>query len=118
MPSPRNKHQQAFEVKTSLGYKIINSDDIIFLEAKGKFTIIHFDNHSKLITYHLLKWYTKYLIEPYFLRCHKSYTINCSFINHYTNKEIVMIEGSKVPLSSNRAYSFKEKLKQFTLLKV
>jgi len=97
-----------FEVKTSLGYKMIDCHNIVFLEAKGKFTIIHHDEQSDIITYHLLKWYSEYLFEPYFFRCHNSYSINCSYVNCYTYKEIVMKDGSKVPLSKGRLSSLRE----------
>lgn len=100
-----------FEVKTSLGYKMIDCHNIVFLEAKGKFTIIHLDEKSEIITYHLLKWYSEYLFESYFFRCHHSYSINCSYVDYYTRKEIVMKDGSKVPLSRGKLSSFKVKLR-------
>lgn len=117
MNTLKSNHREVFEVKTSIGYKIIDSNNIVFLEAKGKFTIIHLDDQSQLITYHMLKWYTKYLFEPHFFRCHNSYSINCSYANCYTNKKIIMIEGSKVPLSRSRSSSLKENLKYFSLIK-
>lgn len=113
MPSSINNHQKVFEVKTSLGYKIIDSDNIVFLEAKGKFTIIHFDDHSKLITYHMLKWYTKFIFEPFFFRCHKSYIINCSFVEYYTCIGIILKDCTKIPLSRSKTFSFKENLISF-----
>ena len=114
MDTKKSNHRQVFEVKTSIGYKIIDSNKVVFLEAKGKFTIIHFDDHSHIITYHMLKWYNQYLFEPHFFRCHNSYSINCSYANCYTNKKIIMIEGSKVPMSRSRSRSLKENLKFFS----
>lgn len=111
MNNLKSNHQQIFEVKTSIGYKIIDSNNILFLEAKGKFTIIHFVDQSYIITYHLIKWYNNHLFEPYFFRCHNSYSINCSYVNCYNSKEIVMVEGTKVPLSRSRLSSLKEDLK-------
>ena len=115
MNSPKSNNQQVFEVKTSKGYKMIDSNNIVFLEAKGKFTIIHFVDQSDIITYHLLKWYFNYQFEPYFFRCHNSYAINCSYVNYYNSKEIVMADGTIVPLSRSKASSFKESLKNFLL---
>jgi len=112
MESIKRNHQQVFEVKTSLGYKIIDSHNIVFLEAKGKFTIIHLDEQSEIVTYHLLKWYSEYLFEPYFFRCHHSYSINCSYVNCYTSKEIIMKDGFKVPLSRSRLSALKEQLRR------
>ena len=112
----KSNHRQVFEVKTSLGYKMVDSNHIVFLEAKGKFTIIHFKDHSNIITFQMLIWYSKYLFEPCFFRSHNSYIVNCSYINYYTNKEIIMMQGPKVPLSRRRSSSFKENLKYFFLI--
>jgi len=118
MNNLKSNLKQIFEVKTSIGYKIIDSNNILFLEAKGKFTIIHFVDQSNIISYHLLKWYGKYLVEPYFFRCHNSYSINCSYVNCYNSKEIVMVEGSKVPLSRSKLSSLKENLKRSLEIRV
>jgi two-component system LytT family response regulator len=101
------------EVKTSKGYKIIDSSSIVFLEANGKFTIIYLDNQSNIITYHMLKWYTNHFLEPNFFRCHNSFVINSSYVNCYDSKEIVMIDGSKVPLSRGKLSALKENLRRF-----
>ncbi len=116
MNNRKSNHQQIFEVKTSIGHKIIDSNNIIFLEAKGKFTIIHFLDQSDIITYHLLKWYGNHLVEPYFFRCHNSYLINNSFVNCYSGKEVVMVEGSKVPLSRSKVSSLKENLRNIIII--
>ncbi len=115
MDTPKSNHVHAFEVKTSNGYTMVNSRSILFLEAKGKFTIIHLSNKSNIVTYHMLKWFTDYLIEPYFFRCHNSYLISCSCINYYNHKEIFLKEGPKVPLLRRRSVAFKENLKSFVL---
>lgn len=106
-------HRMVFEVKTSNGYKIIDSSSIVFLEAKGKFTIIYLDNQSNIITYHMLKWYTTHFLEPYFFRCHNSYAINTSYVDCYDSKKIVMIDGSTVPLSRRKLSALKENLIRF-----
>ena len=111
----KSNHRHVFEVKSSKGYKIVDSKEIVFLEAKGKFTIVHFADQSEIVTFHLLKWYSKISFNPCFFRCHNSYIINFSFVDSYTNKEIVLTDGSKVPLSRNKASSFKENLKSFVL---
>ena len=110
MESAKNHHLQVLEVKTSLGFKIFDSNNIVFLEAKGKFTIVHLDDQSEIITYHPLKWYTENFSEPYFFRGHHSYSINCSCVNCYSSKEIIMKDGSKVPLSRGKLSSLKEQL--------
>ena len=113
MSRSRINHHKIIEVKTSKGYKLIDSKNIVLIEAKGKFTIVYLTDQSQIITFHMLKWYTNQLSEPLFFRCHNSYTINSSYVDCYTSKVIVMNNGSRVPLARNKLSSLKENLKSF-----
>jgi DNA-binding LytR/AlgR family response regulator len=62
--------QQSFEVKTPDGLKVICIKHILYVEAARKCSIVYLDDLNTIITYHLLKWYGKYLLKPFFFRCH------------------------------------------------
>lgn len=109
--------KQTLEIKSSRGFKIICTNHILYVEAKGKFSLIYFIDGTSIVTYHLLKWYTTYLIEPLFFRCHNSYIINCCFVESYTHNEINMKISKKIPLARNKISFFKENL-EFLLGKV
>lgn len=101
---------ETIEVKTSGGFKIICKKHILYVKAEKKFSIIHFDNHIEIITYNSLKWYSKYLANPLFFRCHNSYIVNCCLIDCYNYKEVIMKGGEKILLARNRRESFKGNL--------
>jgi two-component system LytT family response regulator len=105
--------QQIIEVKTSSGFKLINSDHIIFLEARKKFSIAYLDDNTSIVTFHLLKWFCNQLHQPYFFRNHNSYIVNCSFVDSYTCHSITLKNKRKIPLSRSRILLFKENQKKF-----
>lgn len=102
------------EVKTSLGMKILHTDEIVFVEAAKKCSIVHLID-KEIITFHPLKWYNKYLIKPTFFRCHNSNIINCHFVDCFTKKDIRLKNNFKVPLSRNRSQDLVENLKKIKI---
>ena len=103
------------EIKTSKGYKIICIKNILYIEAARKCSIIYLDNTELIITYHLLKWYERYLLKPYFFRCHNSYIINCQFVDFYWNEGITLTNSSRIPISRNKVALFKENLRDLII---
>jgi DNA-binding LytR/AlgR family response regulator len=105
------KSADFIQVRISGGYKIIPVDSIVYVKAQGKFTIIFHRDLSTLVTFHVLKWYYINLTRIDFFRCHKSFLINLRYVNHFTSKEIVLINNIKIPISRDKMDSFKENLK-------
>ena len=102
---------QSIEVKTPDGFKVICIKNILYVEAARKCSIVYFDGLNTIITFHVLKWYEKYLLNPCFFRCHNSYIVNCRFVDCYCNKGITMKDKRRIRLSRNRIQSFMENLK-------
>lgn len=111
MSANNPSYQLSIEVKTSRGFKIISSNNIIYIEAARKCSIVHLNTTACVITYHLLKWYDKYLPEPHFFRCHNSYIVNCKYVDCYCNKTIILKDKDKIPLSRNKMWSFRNNLR-------
>lgn len=105
--APNNQH---IEVKTPVGFKILCIKKILYVEASRKCSIVYLDNHEVIITYHLLKWYSNYLLEPCFFRCHNSFLVNCFFVDHYCRKIVTLKNNRKIPISQNKKFAFKENL--------
>ena len=106
-----SSYQLSIEVKTPKGFKVICVRDILYIKSVRKCSIIYFYNTDNIITYHLLRWYENYLLEPFFFRCHNSYLVNCQFVDFYCHKEITLKNQNKIPLSRNNFGIFKENLK-------
>ncbi len=93
---------QLLEVRFNKKSRIINCNDIMFLEAKNKQTIVYLKDQSIIETDHLLKWDQKRLPNPDFCRSQRSYIVNFNHIDvigkdHYTFKG-----GIKVPVSYSK----------------
>lgn len=78
------------EVKTVKGSKIISKQKIVFIEANKKNTIIRIDSGQEddeiIISINPLKWFLQKLEPPDFYRCHKSFLINCHYVDCFCNK--------------------------------
>ena len=110
MDSNNALQQQSLEVKTPEGLKVICIKNILYVKAARKCSIVYLDDLNTIITYHLLKWYNKYLLNPCFFRCHNSYIVNCRFVDCFYNKTITLKDKNRIPLSRNRIRSFKKNL--------
>jgi DNA-binding LytR/AlgR family response regulator len=105
--------QKTLEVKTSLGFKVISMSEILYIEAEKKCSIVYLKGNNSIITYHPLKWFDRYLLRPHFFRCHKSYIVNCRFIDYYNHKAILLSSKKMIPVSRKLNSAFKENLKKF-----
>jgi len=115
---------QYLEVKCSKESRIINCNDIMFIEAKNKQTIVYLKDQSIIETDHLLQWYQERLPPPDFCRSHRSYIVNFNHIDVVGKDHYALKGGIKVPVSnSKRNYSreclkiFLEKSKKYSLAK-
>ncbi len=97
------------------GIKIVNQKDIVCLKADGNCTVLYFKDGSKYTDTRTLKIYENMLDEYMFFRTHKSYIINCMFLQEYITSEgtyALLTDGKEIPVSRSRTVSFREKLKQ------
>lgn len=103
----------AIEIKSSDGLRMINTRDIIYIEAAGKFSIVHTRESDTLIAYNMLKIFGNSLPVSCFFRNHYSYIISFSFVKSYSCNSITMINSEELPLSRRKLKSFKRQLKLF-----
>lgn len=85
------------------GFTIIETDEIIKLEASGNYTDFYLTKNRKLTYCRILKDFEE-LLEPHtkFMRVHKSYMINLDHVKSYCKQgEIKLIENLSVPLGDS-----------------
>ena len=87
--------QKKIQVPTNEGIKLINLNEIEFLEADGCYTIFHFINRTSMMTSKHLKSFESVLSGDNFYRISRSYIINLDCIKLY-NKQ----SGGKVTMGS------------------
>ncbi len=112
--SIRTKSSDKLTISHSRGIKIVNIEDIEYLEAKGNCTDIYFKDKSKYTDTRTLKVYENILDSSLFFRTHKSFMINISYLKEYLTSQgnIAVLQSSKqVPVSRSKTKEFTTLLK-------
>jgi len=100
----------------SYGFKVMNTDEIIRLEAEDCYTHIVSTNEKKLTVSKTLRDFEDRLPGKYFFRIHKSYLINFNHIKDYSKLDggfITMSDGAKIQISRRKGSDFVENYKVF-----
>lgn len=93
-----DKQRIVFPVKN--GFEVIQANSIVYCKSDGSYTNIITIEKEYLIT-KSLKDISELLIEPQFIRIHKSYLVNRNYIKGFKSEEynLEMINGSTIPVS-------------------
>jgi two-component system LytT family response regulator len=94
---------------TMEGLVMINTDDILYCESHGAYTNFIFSDGKKIVSAKTLKNVEEVLTSKNFYRIHNSYLINFKYIKKYikgAGGEVVMINGSHIPISRTRKQEF------------
>ena len=101
-------------VSHSKGIKIIDDNDILYLEGDGNCTNIHFKDGERFFDTRTLKVYDDILNNKKFFRIHKKYIINLTYLSEYLNEEgyFAILESTvKLPVARARVSSFVDTIK-------
>lgn len=74
---------------------------ITLLERNGRMTYIHTIQHS-FKTYQKLSWLMPFL-DSSFVQCHQSFVVNTHYIQEFTRTQLVLQDGTIVPISRTYA---------------
>jgi len=99
---------------TSNELLLINTDDIIRIEASNNYSHFYFINRPKLIISKTLKDFEDQLVNYNFFRIHQSHLINLLHVASVQTLDggyVVMKQGDKVEISRRRKAEFLQKLK-------
>lgn len=95
------------------GLEFVHDEDIISIEAKGSYAVVHLVGGSKLTCSKTLKDIETLLPVTKFLRVHNTWIINNSHLKKYyrgKNSYMEMDDNSTVPVSVRRKGDFLDKL--------
>ncbi len=101
------------------GYRLVDIEDIIHIEADSNYSIFHLKNGEKITVSKVLKDYEEILPEERFVRIHKSSIVNLRYVNEYNNKNglvLSLTNGESIIVSRRRASDFFEKIKAYNHL--
>lgn len=88
----------------SKGIKIVDSQEINFLEGSGNCAILHFKNNEQYLDTRTLKTYETILPKVFF-RIHKSFIVNLdevSEILHGNDQSVRLKDGKVIPVARDR----------------
>jgi two-component system, LytTR family, response regulator len=91
-------------LKTSTEIFLINSKDIIQLEADGNYTVFHLKDKRKIVVSVTLKEYEEILSGLNFFRPHQSHLVNIEFFEKLDKRHnvIVMADKRRIPVSTRK----------------
>jgi len=101
----------AFRTSNGLTFLVIR--DIIRLEARGHYTLVHLQNGTKIRITGPIKDYADILPEPIFFRIHNSHIINLNKIKFYQRGRggyVTMDDNSRIEVANRRREAFIQRL--------
>lgn len=106
-----------FAVTAQNGYHlIVSSDEILWVEAVGNYSNIHFVNRPKVLVSKTLKEYEEQLGNYGFFRAHSSSLVNMMHVTAFHSlghdDYLLLSNGDKVPLSRRKKPAFFERVQR------
>ncbi len=104
------KQMPFLEIKTSIGNKLIQLPEILYVKANNKHTHIYFTDEKCIQANLPLKFYEEKLPLPFFYRCHDSYIVNCLYVDCTCSNELILHGNIRIPVSRSKKQALKENL--------
>lgn len=111
-----NKINKKISLPSTHGFNVIDTDDIIYLEADSNYTVFHLKTGEKVVISKPLKEFEDTLNHFNFMRIHKSVIVNFNFVQGYSNKnglQVILSNNEVLPVSRRKSSDFLDKAKQF-----
>lgn len=101
-------------VNNTLGYTVIEMDNIVRLKADNNYTILYLSDGKEVIVSKTLKDFESVLADNYFIRVHRSDIINLIFLKEFmSNGNLIMKDGTRLNISRRRHKEFLQVLKTY-----
>lgn len=111
--------ERKLAVPTSDGYRFIQLDTIVYLEADSSYCCIHLNDNKHVVVSKPLKYFSDKLEgERVFLRPHKSYIINLNYLKEYIKEDgggFKLTHGPLIPISRQKKDDILREMDQFFL---
>ncbi|UCS93994.1 DNA-binding response regulator [Echinicola marina] len=104
----KGEEKATFQIRDKGYLVMLGVDEIIMAQADGLYTKV-ITQSKNYITRDILKEVEKRLPDTLFVRVHKSFLVNISYIESFNSKEII-INGTNIPIRRGFYKVLKEKL--------
>ncbi|HYC85625.1 MAG TPA: LytTR family DNA-binding domain-containing protein [Chryseosolibacter sp.] len=108
LKNPAVQHQKIM-LPTLEGFEIVPVQSIMYCEAVDNFTRFNFETGAPLLICRTLKYFEDVLKAYGFLRIHRSYVVNPSYVIRYSKGKggyVTMKNNKELEVSSNRKSDF------------
>jgi len=112
-----NKLISKITVSEQFGFQIINTSDLMYLEADSNYTILHLSGQKKIVATRTMGDFEKILDQPDFFRIHKSIIINLNYLKAYSSYQgnfVTLSDGTVLNISRRRLNDFREAINHFS----
>lgn len=111
MDSFSPQESPSFTLSTKTGIYHIRAGEILYVESNKRTLIIH-SQEETITTYEKLGDLQAQLPD-YFIRTHKSYLVNMHYIRRMDRTDVMLTDGTAVPVSQSRHRETKESFLRF-----
>ncbi|MCF8372500.1 MAG: LytTR family DNA-binding domain-containing protein [Bacteroidales bacterium] len=104
-------------VPDQFGFRVVNVDDLMYLEADSNYTNLHFQGQNKIVASRSLGEFEKILLNPEFFKIHRSTIINLNFLKAYSSYEgdfAVLTDGTELSISRRKLNEFRDAITHFS----
>lgn len=103
-------------VKSNSASIKLNIQDIIYIEAKQHNQVFHLNNQMKtLVVNENMKTFVSSLEKYGFIHCHKSYLVNCLYIQEISQNTIILTNDEAIYVSKRRVADIKNQFMKWSL---
>ena len=99
----------------SRGFEVVDIQKIIYIEANGNYSNIHFTDRAMICASKSIYEYESLLEDSNFVRVHKSYVVNLAHISRYIKGEggiVVLSAGQEIEVSRRKKEELMRKMKE------
>lgn len=100
----KNSYFHRLVLKTDKVNKAVYPQDIFYLEAMGRRTIIHFADYNEEFSHTISEFEESLLPRECFCKVHRSYIVNLMHIESYDRKNIYITNGDTIPLTHSKEF--------------
>jgi two-component system LytT family response regulator len=101
-------------IPTSEGLDFIPIRDILHIKAEGRYSMVFMSGGSSMLVTRNLGEFDRLLNDCGFFRSHHSHLVNVDHVKRLLHREggqVILSDGSKIPLARTRKKAFLERLK-------
>lgn len=105
----KQKEEKTIIIQKRNAYEIIRLSEIVYGEVWGRKIYLHQKDGKITDYYEKLENLEKH-VDQRFFRCHRSYLVNLDYVHGCSKGQVLLSQGSKIPVSRLREQEFAQAL--------